>query len=343
MSELQPFVLELPPEIIIHILSYVSPLALELLARTYVKQITYICLDMPALRYRIDQSKNARRMMQAFEGFPAPYPSWTSQTAWEDFSLQKVFGSHSIHAISHPFAHLEYLNMRGDLAWLKGFDEVEVSDVGVCLEGNMDTLETATRKLGLVLPATFVQLMKSKDVLRRIRGNIYLNGIFKVGSRNGSHFPDGYIVEFMHDTTSTFFFLLYLDTQGGHCVLQSEYGMDGHRDETSSLLTSLDKQLGVFLISADDEYASEIFLEMQGTCFESWLAVYCIGEIIFLISKADKGWEKLPDIVLYYLSSFTEEGAETAKRGLLPPIPERGRPIGATCHNDLVERTYVSQ
>jgi hypothetical protein len=307
----------LPPEVLLHIFSYLTPLALELLARTYHKHITSLCLAMPALIYRIQETKNARRMMSVFRCSPTPYiwlivPDYLTQADWLDME-RALESSHrpEIHLI-HPFVKLEHLGLCGDLRWLQELyvaaDKAPYRNqhgTADAISERMSSLEKRASELGLSLPYAFVALMRDKKLLFRIPAIVTIGSLCKVRqpvSEQDKNQPNGYMVKIMSDSDGIHDFYLYLDTQGGHCVLRRASG-----------------------IQYEDYDMSDTILEAHGPSFEPWLAGFCFGEVTHGVLAAEDPdpWTQLPDVVLQYIVGFTEGGSKNTSRGLPPMIPGR--------------------
>jgi hypothetical protein len=120
----------LPTEVLLEVCSYLSPLALEFLARTYVKHLTPVCLMMPTLRYCIQETRNVAMIIRDVRPSSIPYiwhimPNTDVSMHRDWLDMEGVFGPYSTLCMSskRPFANLEHLGLCGELGWLQDLDK----------------------------------------------------------------------------------------------------------------------------------------------------------------------------------------------------------------------------
>jgi hypothetical protein len=321
---------DLPSEILLICLSHLSPIALDFVAQTLNKRLTTLCLSSPALQYRIREKKNAREMAKRFITLARPFVGTLGEhpacwSRWANMGMSLAFGEYvepvPAQAID-PFESLEYLEMKGDLHWMPCHLEGSLKKRQRDNTESLALLEENAAALGLLLPASFADFVRRPDINQHLLDRLWIGELKKVHCPNIE--ADEYIVEFLTDTLQRWF--LYLDTMGAHAVLAARrYNWTASLKRVSDVdhpepsLTQFEQDLGVSTIAtAEFEKA-----ELQGTCFESWLAGRCFqrwSHIYFnLYSSSEEGWYRIPKPLLQYtVGALTKDGRAAVKKGLAP-------------------------
>jgi hypothetical protein len=187
----------LPLEIILHITVYLRTHDIESLAQTFNSAITPVCLDV--LSSWLVMARNERTMIALFN---------TNSTSYDrNEGMKKTFDREQgkLGVFSPPpempasqLRLLEYLDLSGQFDWLQHSEHLfherlwlpPPTEPAVTTE-QMAALQTATQRLGLVLPSEFAVFMTSLHLQRRFRRRrqaictevFSLEPLFKVSSK----------------------------------------------------------------------------------------------------------------------------------------------------------------
>jgi hypothetical protein len=319
---------DLPSEILLICLSHLSPIALDFVAQTLNKRLTTLCLSSPALQYRIREKKNAREMTKRFVTLKKPFVGTLGEhpacwSIWVNMGMSLAFGEYvePVPAqVIDPFESLEYLEMNGDLQWMPCHFKGGPKRRHLNNTESMALLEEKATALGLLLPASFADFVRRPDINQHLRDRLWIGELKKVHRPNIE--ADEYVVEFLTDPFQRWF--LYLDKTGAHAVLVAhQHNWTANlKDRLEPSLSQLEQDLGLSTITtAEFEKA-----ELQGTCFESWLAGHCFLQWShsYFSSSSDEEWPRLPKPLLQYtVGALTKDGREAVKKGLAPFIIPR--------------------
>jgi hypothetical protein len=288
----------LPNEILSHIGSYLRAVDAERLVKIFNRRLAAIY--SPFIKDRRRGAKNARRMLELFrpvkhEKDVIPYADLRS--AYKASRLTGTYGQYRrLRKVAQaPFPTLDYLDLRGTLDWLGPLDERTASEqamreCSVASQAELHHLVYACEQLGLVLPPCFVRFMGDVSLQNRVP-SLYAEFVYdplvKVqseGRRQGFH-VDGYAVRFYTAELADYSWYLFLDKNGGECVIGSAneawaalpeiYGRYKDRDvyENEGIngwteLSPLEEELAVCALDMDGVEEMNVF----ATSFEAFLA-----------------------------------------------------------------------
>ena len=223
----------LPNEIACEVISYLQLSEVELFARTLMNRWVYaICY--PRIRHRLIARRNARDMRSQFGDLV-----WDNENRIGDIYAYHWRREQCPDLVVHelyPRKDLDYLNLKGDFAWLAPLQPDIEERLKLRMErrpasdDELDRLAASAKRLGVVLPECFLRFMHSEELQCRIprfkTPYFYLDGdrLRKLPNRcqGGTH---GYIVRFMSTYhPAKYYWSLYLDAgkEKWHCVLGSK-------------------------------------------------------------------------------------------------------------------------
>jgi hypothetical protein len=344
-SNLKRALLNLPDEVLSMVLGHMPGGAVERVARTYNKRLTDLCRATPIMRYCIQERKNARNMLSLFgRGAGGTVAPWgladdVHEYVFENLELD-TFGPYS-EPPEHFHPCLDYMNLRGDASWMEDMlDEAERAPEPVRNHrdpwhetfdlGRLGKLEARAVALGLQIPPAFLAMMHRG----RTRGLPLPRSCYLVvGELFGFTTPSGgagYIIRFCREAFEANYWHLYLDPQGGHCVLYSPglWAFD-EVDMNAAVAPPLstdprERAMGIRVLDRDASARAGMML--SGASFEPWLVEMCmhgwaVREIDLDATDGRQTWENLPTALVEYIVGFcTEEGREALERGVAPPL-----------------------
>ena len=151
----------LPTELLLHIYSYLPNETLEILAQTFNRRITYLCLH--EISQWLKTQRNARRMNSAFaeprkayiHGVPGAV-----RALWRRFELDSEYGSCAAASNSH------HVDLKDTLHFLPPLDQPSFEHGPLPFSCrhfrsiNIDKLQTQAARLGLQIPESFLRLVR---------------------------------------------------------------------------------------------------------------------------------------------------------------------------------------
>jgi len=320
-----PLLVDLPPELLSLICSQLRSFEIEHVARTFNKHLYPICL--PFLAHRLAMQRHAKRMLSIFgEGVCT-----LQEHDYKRLGFESKHGPFS----SLALPNLDYLDLRGDLSWLKPLDDWTVKakkmkalyQVAAASNPQVDELVASAKRLELALPVEFVRFIRNKELQYHIPSSSA--SYFKLSEAGLMKCPasvdggaGGYLIRFLCDQQGCGYWALYLAPGGNHCVISTvrdPQGEDAYSEEEDEEMVDegvvtqaeLDKakQEGVPIALIDSDGVS-----LAGAGFEEFLAAMyfeeriqmrlCFGEVVLS-----------PDLEEYVIKVYSgrNRGAGTAK------------------------------
>lgn len=338
---------DLSNELILYILRSLQPRHIERIAKTFNKRITELCL--PFLSQRIRAARNDRLMRQLFGKPDLPQVEELDYQGWSDSSL-------AYSAPEDPGQHLEYLRLDSSFDWLKPLDkhtseafENGIEGAGIEEGESPVELHKKMKKLGIdhALPEAFWKVMREESLLKRIpsaSANFFMlpplcrivgdelvkfhkkqrgEQALSVDEIERLKQTRAYLLTFYSDQQGCGYWVLYVDSDGHHCILSSAWQMDlihveDDDDNRDTALSEEEKRLGVQVAYCRD--CEELALE--ATDFETWLAYLYFSQQVAFLSLHSSMFSmdhkrdcvpgkdvKIPEKVQEFLVNvFTEEG-----------------------------------
>jgi hypothetical protein len=150
---------------------YLHPVDIECLAQDFNKRVYIVCL--PFLQDRIACVKCAKRIMKVFnrQSVHDDIDFVFSKGEYDMRSgLANTYGpfSHPPKSPPNPLANVDFLDLRGDLYWLKpiedlSFDRYYEDDNAMAkITSGLTALIDSATQLGLTIPECFVRLCRTK-------------------------------------------------------------------------------------------------------------------------------------------------------------------------------------
>ena len=229
----------LPPELHLHILSYLRPFEIERLAQTFNKKLYVLC--SPVLPLRLAARRNRQRLYNLFgnnENNTRP-----KRKAWRISNAamtEKDYRKYGLEAKYGPFAqtsppHLDYLDLNGDLSWLgppdreagkllKYYENLSRKDM-IDHNHNYPNIAATLERTGIALPSCFRDFICNTQLIYLMQ-TIYVDvGAWKPNLRRCARYTSkdpagGYVLPFGFYFATGLIWFLYLDRQG-HCVFSS--------------------------------------------------------------------------------------------------------------------------
>jgi hypothetical protein len=167
--------LTLPEETLLQITSYLRAFEIERLARTFSRRL--VCFCLPLLRQRITSARNARWATTLFGDLICDALNYADPEML--YAAAQLDTAHGPYSSPPARVNLDYLDLRGDLDWLRPLGvRVEVrqsawserehdSSPPMEPEGMTELLQAASR-LGLHVPETFVRFMVDGELQSRM-------------------------------------------------------------------------------------------------------------------------------------------------------------------------------
>lgn len=172
-----------------------------------------------------------------------------------------------------------------------------------------------TTRLGLKLPPSFVELVQDQNLIAALPTGhnwwLDIQALYKIRKFQGldpQRPVDGYVFSFFYHRESRETKSIYLDKQGRHAILTSDWGLAGRYDVGTDEklhdlpeLTDEDERERPLLCDADE--AKNQFLESVD--FERWLVNHYFNE-----HTAVGGWtsRKVSDNLYVYRDSDEDDG-----------------------------------
>lgn len=344
---------DLSNELMLRILHFLQPRHIESIARTFNKRMTQLCL--PFLSQRIRAARNDRLMRQLFGNPNLPE---VDQSDYQDFSSSKRAYS----APEDPGQHLEYLRLDGSLDWLMPLDgnsseafEEGIEGAGIQEGESPEEFRKKMQQLGIehALPEAFWKMMMDEDLMTRIPSasasffmlpplcRILSKDLIELHRKRRGELALGedeierlkqlraYLLTFCSDQQGCEYWVLYVDSDGHHCVLYSAFQMDllhveDDDDARDKSLSEEEKCLGVQVAYCSDCEG----LSLEATDFETWLAYSYFSQQVRFLSLHSSMFSidhkrdcipgedvKVPEKVQEFLANvFTKEGREQQLR-----------------------------
>lgn len=308
--------LELPDECICAIFSFLSPSQVKRVALTFSRRL--FAIAEPFLEPLTKIKKDEAYFESIFgEG------DWWAHVFSEEGLRKLKFTDLPISIPARLSHHLEYLDLKGDLSWLEDIAAVDTLDL-VDIDGHvanwtddedLEMLIKTTTNLGLTLPQSFIKLLKSEKLLKKLATahawHIDLSSLYKIRkplNDDPTQYEEGYIFTWSEDQQGCGYRNMYLDTAGRHAILYSDGGpmMSKEEDEGEEedeedrlLLTDLDKREGIQQVSTElDEQT------LEDVDFERWLVNYYYRSRVSFWDDSE-----CPDFMKpYFCNVYTEEG-----------------------------------
>ncbi|KAE8450688.1 hypothetical protein EG329_006033 [Mollisiaceae sp. DMI_Dod_QoI] len=178
-------------------------------------------ISLHKLQVRQALKRNARVVAARFGCTISPFNSICRRSL---DSLERIY--------SQATAHLDYLELNGDLHWMQPPDpEIAGSNSwnrgqGVSKE-RLDQLVASGKRVGVEFPKAFLTLMGSTDLMERMfLGGDYFDlgpSLVKCNSDDDKD-GGGYVIDFLSDQQCCRYWSLYVAPGGYHCVLNAPYG-----------------------------------------------------------------------------------------------------------------------
>ena len=349
--------LTLPDEVLVNIISLLRGVEIECLARTFNERITRICLPLIRDRVAARRNKRHMLSLFDVRLPSVDAESLLSEAQFTLYGLELLYGPYSVPpmTIAAPFLNLDYLELNGDLYWLTALDKETTEEMSQyhdsgwgATEEQMNELAGKAKELGLTLPECFVRFMTDKQLPYLVPSAVAAfptlgeltkmplpaKGNFK-GMCSYRSFPDaeiqqapkkdgedrpgqGYAVTFYEDQQGCYYWCLYLDTNGGHCVVGTDSSKPTKEDEPDYFDALFDRltplERGLNIVPLDPEECCDCV--MEGTSFEEWLvAMYYVQWAWFVLEESSKDppppvkWDgKLEPLKEYIVRVYTEKG-----------------------------------
>lgn len=221
-----PFTL-LPPEVILDILQHLYPIEVKQVSRTCNKYLYSIC--QPLLRQQLAAQRHRKSMLSCLGQHNIKYPCIPLEYYYYS-ELREKHGPYT----PNRSPCLDFLGLNGDLYWLEApnseMDEIDTepySDLRPPSQELINNLENQARHLGIELPASFVKLMRNKELQSRIPSGFgsftNLGCSLRKCPNKLDNGQGGYIIRFVYDEENADFRALYLSAteNKGYCVLQT--------------------------------------------------------------------------------------------------------------------------
>ncbi|KAH7061640.1 hypothetical protein BKA63DRAFT_497742 [Paraphoma chrysanthemicola] len=229
-----PSLLTLPKELLLHILSFLPFPIIETLAKTHNYHITSTCLVL--LQPLFARRQHIKLLESRFDSVKQDmgrldFEIFICDTA--KFSLSKDEWRRVREPVDEDwFERMEWLDLtfNNDLDWLRPGDDAREGKSGqiapqITIE-KIIKLEEEALQAGLRLPESFVRLHKDQTLLDHMPRNIATS--FRLGDSIAKapstldKDAGGYILTFCIDPDWENSYLLYLSTDGKHCILSAD-------------------------------------------------------------------------------------------------------------------------
>ncbi|KAH8658076.1 hypothetical protein BX600DRAFT_468614 [Xylariales sp. PMI_506] len=278
-----------PNEILNLIFSNLNPFDLEAVGETFNRRLYH------AVRPLLEQNRwwvsNARRMCAKFApskgdtfmpSFPGRLPPFSAaldsdELSGESYSSAGVDPTGGPYIRSSPPDLRSWMSLDGSFGWLLPLEEDIACQMEphngvegtrpVASEVKIKALVTTAKDLGLNLPAGFETFLQSDRLHLRIPSYcawfFELSDIIKAPSIVDGG-AGGYIVRFHFDQQCCAFSYLYLDNEGGHCVLMSCVDLYAEEDAEADLEgeEACEEQGEIFLVGLTfEEYLATVYYE----------------------------------------------------------------------------------
>jgi hypothetical protein len=217
--------LTLPEETLLQIASYLRAFEIERLARTFSRRL--VCFCLPLLRQRITSARNARWATTLFGDLICDALNYADPEML--YAAAQLETEHGPYSSPPARVNLDYLDLRGDLHWLRPFGEEarqrdwseheRSSSPPMNPEGMTELLHAASR-LGLHVPEAFVRFMVDGELQSRMPCTDVRPAYMPlVRMRTHDLHIDGYAIGLYFEYLPRISCYLFLDTAGGECVI----------------------------------------------------------------------------------------------------------------------------
>jgi hypothetical protein len=300
-----PSFLNLSDELLLHIISFLSPRELLPLAASFNKRIFNVVY--PILGEFLRTRRNEKRVLTLFEPDPHSNGSKLSATSnrcprFRDGSkIMRVFGlaGYAERERERFRLYLRHFSdipeMDGSLAWLREYRKTcgltgDALSRSMVTKDQVDSLIDQTTRLGLSLPPVVEKLLRSPDDLC---GSLPTTSAcsFDLGDRltkidlrrSSTHKHEyGYIVSFYGDQQGEGYMNFYFDAKGGFGLVSSFAKFPESENDEEEEEADLDCEDGEKLELADLETEAKLGVQimdrsnladlcLEGVDFETWL------------------------------------------------------------------------
>ncbi|KAH7068471.1 hypothetical protein FB567DRAFT_541121 [Paraphoma chrysanthemicola] len=238
---IMPSLLTLHKELLLRIISFLPFPIIETLAKTHNHHITSTCLAV--LHPLFVLRRHIKLIQSRFDSLKQDmgrldFEIFICETA--KFGLSKAEWRRVRQPVDEDwFERMEWLDLtfNNSLDWLQTGDGAQQGESGQS-EDQITTdkilkLEQEALQAGLRLPESLIRLFKDQALLdhmpRKIATSFYLSDAIVKAPSTLDNDAGGYILAFCIDPDWENTYLLYLTTDGKHCVLSQE-SMDDHGD-----------------------------------------------------------------------------------------------------------------
>ncbi|MDY7087820.1 MAG: hypothetical protein SYR96_22275 [Actinomycetota bacterium] len=176
--------------------------------------------------------------------------------------------------------------LTGDLSWLAGRATPEEWSIGTEPVAELPELEAACERIGLTLPAVFLDFLRSPRLQSKIRS---CTACFISVSARPVRVPgtDAHLIRFLADQQGCLFWYLYV-TPTGHAVVASVDYYDG---------------------SPERDHIENDLIEFCGESFESFLYRFWLeNEIWFAADEGDPMLEEAEEYIRRYRATAATRG-----------------------------------
>ncbi|KAI1881606.1 hypothetical protein JX265_000432 [Neoarthrinium moseri] len=276
-----PSLCSLPPELIREILSYLPLQIVEQVALTFTHPITEI--SIPMIQGRLKARRTLKRLSARFGGL-----NYEPKVDGDFLGSQKGrrllnLSPRDIIKTRPPaqLPDLSYLNLCGDLNWLKPLGErldaeAEEPPSIVFVGPEFEDMVKSAQQAEVELPPSFLVFIQDAELRRRVLSSNA--AYFRLGEGGLHKVPEsldggagGYMIRILSDQQGCYFIHLYLEPgkDGAHCLLLT------YDDYYSRYDTDDEDEKNV----ADDDME----VSLVGVDFEEWLANMYYEEMLWYV------------------------------------------------------------